>query len=143
MTDRASRSVRATGLLTAACVLCAGCSLLQPRAARPAPAGHPAPAHAGSPASRRQAPAPQLSVILPVSPARLQAAAALAGQFAAAYDTWSWQQAPAAWLAGLRPTTTSGLYAALTQAATIPGILAERDHARQSATATTTAAKDP
>jgi hypothetical protein len=80
-------------------------------------------------------------VILPASPARLEAADALAGRFAAAYNTWSWRQPPASWLAGLRPMTTSGLYAALTQAADIPGVLAQRDTARQAATGTTTGVK--
>jgi len=141
MTDHTARTLRAAGLLAAACLLCAGCSLLQPRTASPAPARHPAPAHATSAASPPQAPAPGLTAILPVSPARLQAAAALAGRFAAAYDTWSWRQPPAAWLAGLRPMTTSGLYAALAQAADIPGVLAQRDATRQAAAGTATTAQ--
>jgi hypothetical protein len=78
---------------------------------------------------------------LPFSPARLQAATVLAARFAAAYDTWSWRQLPAAWLAGLRPMTTSGLYAALIQAATVPGVLAQREATRQAARGTAVAAQ--
>jgi len=136
MTDHTARTIRAAGLLAAACAACAGCSLLQSPAASPAPARHPAPAHATSPPA---AASPGLAAILPFSPSRLQAAAALAGRFAGAYGTWSWRQPPAAWLAGLRPMASSGLYAALARAADIPGVLAQRDHARQAAAGTATA----
>ena len=97
------------------------------------------PAHATAPASPPAAASPGLAAILPFSPSRLQAAAALAARFAGAYGTWSWRQPPAAWLAGLRPMASSGLYAALAQAADIPGVLAQRDHARQAAAGTATA----
>ena len=136
MTDHTARTIRAAGLLAAACAACAGCSLLQSPAASPAPARHPAPAHATSPPA---AASPGLAAILPFSPSRLQAAAALAGRFAGAYGTWSWRQPPATWLAGLRPMASSGLYAALARAADIPGVLAQRDHARQAAAGTATA----
>jgi hypothetical protein len=142
MTDpaaRAIRAIRAAGLLAAACAACAGCSLPPSRAAGPAPARHPA--HATAPASPPAAASPGLTAILPFSPSRLQAAAALAARFAAAYSTWSWRQPPAAWLAGLRPMASSGLYAALAQAAATPGVLAQRDRARQAATGTATAAQ--
>jgi hypothetical protein len=132
-TARAIRAIRTAGLLAAACSACAGCSLLPSRAAGPAPARPPA--HATAPAGPPAAASPGLAAILPFSPSRLQAAAALAARFAAAYETWSWRQPPAAWLAGLRPMTSSGLYAALAQAADTPGVLAQRDHARQAATA--------
>jgi len=138
-TARAYRALRAAGLLAAACAACAGCSLLQSRAAGPAPARHPAPAHATAPASPPAAASPGLAAILPFSPSRLQAAAALAARFAGAYSTWSWRQPPAAWLAGLRPMASSGLYAALARAADIPGVLAQRDQARQAAAGTATA----
>ncbi len=131
MTDHTARAIRAAGLLAAACAACAGCSLLQSPAASPAPARHPA--HATAPAS------PGLAAILPFSPSRLQAAAAVAGRFAGLYGTWSWRQPPAAWLAGLRPMASSGLFAALARAADIPGVLAQRDHARQAAACTATA----
>jgi len=134
MTDRTARAARAAGLLAAASLLCAGCSLPPLRPASPPPSRHPA--RTASPASTPPAAAPGLAAILPFSPARLEAAAALAGRFAAAYDTWSWRQPPAAWLAGLRPMTGSGLYAALTRAADAPGVLAQRDAARQAAAAT-------
>ena len=137
MTDHAARTIRAAGLLAAACAACACCSLLQSPAAGPAPARHPA--HATAPASPPAAASPGLAAILPSSPSRLQAAAALAGRFAGAYGTWSWRQPPAAWLAGLRPMASSGLYAALARAADIPGVLAQRDHARQAAAGTATA----
>jgi len=137
-TTRTARAARAAGPLGAAALLCAGCSLLPLRPASPPPSRHPAPA--ATPASAPAAAVPGLAAILPFSPARLEAAAALAGRFAAAYDTWSWRQPPAAWLAGLRPMTASGLYAALTRAAGIPGVLAQRAAARQAAAGTATAA---
>ena len=139
MTDRTTRPIRAAVLLGAACMLCAGCSLLPSRPASPAPARHPA--HATAPASPPGAASPGLAAILPFSPSRLQAAAALAARFAAAYNTWSWQQPPAAWLAGLHPMASSGLYAALAWAAGTPGVLAQRDRARQAAAGTATAAQ--
>ena len=139
MTDHTARAIRAAGLLAAACAACAGCSLLPSPAASPAPARHPA--HATAPASPPAPASPGLAAILPFSPSRLQAAAALADRFAAAYTTWSWRQPPAAWLAALRPMASSGLYAALAQAATIPGVLAQRDHARQAAAGTAAAAR--
>jgi hypothetical protein len=128
-----SRAARAAALLAVAGLLCGGCSLL------PRPASSP-PARATAPASPRPATAaPPLSSILPFSPARLQAAAALAGRFTAAWDSWSWRQPPAAWLAALRPMTARSLYPALAQAAGTPGVLAQRNATHQTATATTSA----
>jgi hypothetical protein len=66
-------------------------------------------------------------------------AAGLAGRFTAAWGTWSWQQAPAAWLARLRPMAAASLEPALAQAAGDRGVLAQRTAARQNATATVTA----
>jgi hypothetical protein len=80
-----------------------------------------------------------LASLLPFSPARLQAAAGLAGRFTAAWDSWSWQQTPAAWLARLQPMAASGLYPALAQAAGDRGVLAQRAASRQVAVATVTA----
>ena len=137
MTDRI-RAARSGVLVAAVCLLCAGCSLLPARPA--APAGHPALAHRAAHLSSGQAPAPQ-STLLPFSPAQLQAAAALAMRFTAAYNTWSWQQPPAAWLAGLQPMTTSSLYGQLTQAAAIPSVLAQRNATQQAAAVTATSAQ--
>ena len=107
-------------------------------AASPAPASQPA--HATAPASPRPTTAaPPLASILPFPPARLQAAAVLAGRFTAAWDSWSWQQSPAAWLARLRPMAASSLDPALARAAGTPGVLAQRKAARQTAAATTSA----
>ena len=80
-----------------------------------------------------------LASLLPFSPARLQAAASLAGRFTAAWDSWSWRQSPAAWLAALRPMAAASLEPALAQAAGTRGVLAQRAAARQTATATVTA----
>jgi hypothetical protein len=80
-----------------------------------------------------------LASLLPFPPARLQAAASLAGQFTAAWDSWSWQQPPAAWLARLRPMTAASLEPALAQAAGDRGVLAQHAAARQTADATVTA----
>jgi hypothetical protein len=133
-----SRAVRTAALLAAAGLLCGGCSLLPRPAASPEPSSPPA--RATTPASPQPAtPAPPLASILPFPPARLQAAAALAGRFTAAWDSWSWRQSPAAWLAALRPMTASSLYPALAQAAATPGVLAQRKAARETAAATTSA----
>jgi hypothetical protein len=77
---------------------------------------------------------------LPFPPARLQAGAALAARFAVLWDSWSWRQAPAAWLAALQPMAAASLYPALAQAAGTPGVLAQRAATRQAATATVTSA---
>jgi hypothetical protein len=135
MTSRPAFAGCAAALLATA-GLC-GCSLLPQPAASPAPAGQPA--HTTTTASPPPAAAPPLAAILPFPPPRLQAAAILAGRFTAAWDSWSWQQSPAAWLAQLRPMAASSLYPALAQAAGTPGVLVQRKAARQTATATTRA----
>jgi hypothetical protein len=80
-----------------------------------------------------------LASLLPFSPARLQAAAALAGRFAADWDSWSWRQPAAAWLGRLRPMAAAALEPVLAQAAGDRGVLAQRAAARQIARATVTA----
>jgi hypothetical protein len=77
--------------------------------------------------------------LLPFSAAQLQAAAALAGQFTAAWDSWSWQQPPAAWLAALKPMTAASLETVLAQGAGDRGVLAQRTASHQTAVATVTA----
>jgi hypothetical protein len=136
MTSRPAVAGHAAALLTAAGLLC-GCSLLPQPAASPPSASPPAPTHTA--AGPRPAAAPPLAAILPFPPARLQAAAALAGRFTAAWDSWSWQQPPAAWLARLRPMAASSLYPALAATAGTPGVLAHRKAARQTAAAITSA----
>jgi hypothetical protein len=131
-----SRAGRAAGL-AAAGLACAGCSLL------PQPAGPTAPAsttaRSAAVATPRPAAAlPPLASLLPFSPARLQAAAVLAGRFTAAWDSWSWKQPPAAWLAALQPMAAASLEPALAQAAGDRGVLAQRAAARQVAVATVT-----
>ena len=138
MTSRAARAGRPR-LLAAAGLLCGGCSLLPHPAASPAaPASTTArPAATASPQPRqRRVP---LASLLPFRPARLQAAAALAGRFTAAWDSWSWRQPPAAWLAALQPMAAASLEPALAQAAGDRGVLAQRTAARQVAVATVTA----
>ena len=83
---------------------------------------------------------PAAAPVLPFSLARLQAAVTLAARFTAAWDSWSWRQPPAAWLAALKPMAAASLYPALAQAAGTPGVLAQRAAARQAATATVTSA---
>ncbi len=141
MTSRAARAARPAALLAAAGLTCGGCSLLPHPAASPAPASRP---RVPPCAFRRASPRPTASVpplasLLPFSPARLQAAAALAGRFTAAWDSWSWRQSPAAWLAALQPMAAASLDPALAQAAGDRGVLAQRAAARQTATATVTA----
>jgi hypothetical protein len=136
MTSRAARAWRAAGPLAAAGLACGGCSLLPQAAAPAAPGGTAArPAATASP----QPAAVPLASLLPFPPARLQAAVTLAAQFTAAWDSWSWQQAPAAWLARLRPAAAASLEPALAQAAAGRGVLAQRTAARQAAVATVTA----
>ena len=138
MTSRAARAGRAAGLLAAAGLLCGGCSLLPQAAGPAAPASTTArPAATASP--QPSAAAVPLASLLPFPPARLQAAASLAGRFTAAWDSWSWRQPPAAWLAALRPMAAASLEPALAQAAGDRGVLAQRAAARQVAVATVTA----
>jgi len=133
-----SRAGRVAGLLAAAGLLCGGCSLL------PQPTGPASPGGATARPSATASPHPaaaatSLASLLPFPPARLQAAASLAGQFTADWDSWSWQQAPAAWLAALQPMAAASLEPALAQAAGDRGVLAQRTAARQVAVATVTA----
>ena len=130
-----------TGRRTAACALaavlaagCAGCTSWQPP-----PASQPSRIASSRPATPPAAAAPALAVILPFSPARLQAATVLAGRWTASWDSWSWRQSPAAWLARLLPLAAAELRPALAQAAGTPGVLAQRDATRRAATATVTA----
>jgi hypothetical protein len=127
-----------TGRRPAACALaavlaagCAACTSWQPQPAlRPSHAASSPPPAPGSP--------PALAAILPFSPARLQAGVILADRWTASWDSWSWRQSPAAWLARLLPLAAAELRPALAQAAGTPGVLAERDATRQAATATVT-----
>ena len=139
VTSRATRAGRTAALLAAAALLCGGCSLLPHPAASLPPASRPAPVSAPASPRPAAAPVPPLASLLPFSPARLQAAAALAGRFTAAWDSWSWRQPPAAWLAALQPMAAASLEPALAQAAGDRGVLAQRTAARQTARATVTA----
>jgi hypothetical protein len=133
MTDRIIPALAALALTTA----CTACTALPPAPhQRATPAKPPSPAPA--PGRTAAAGVPGLAALLPASPAWIEAAAGLAARFATAYTTWSWTQPPAAWLAGLRPITTSQLYPALAQAAWTPGILAQRHHAHLAAAGTVT-----
>jgi hypothetical protein len=139
MTSRAARAWRAAAPLAAAGLLCGGCSLLPGPAASPAalPGTTARPAATASP--QPPAAAAPLASLLPFPPARLQAAASLAGRFTADWDSWSWKQPPAAWLARLQPMAAASLEPALAQAAGDRGVLARRTAARQTARATVTA----
>jgi hypothetical protein len=112
------RQAAAAAALAATAITCTACTLLQPPSrapARPRPAATRAPHPAATPT-------PGLAALLPVSPAQLQAAAALAARFAAAYDTCHPGQQPSAWLAQLRPMTAPQLYGALAQTAATPAL---------------------
>jgi hypothetical protein len=93
----------------AAGAICTACAL-------PPPAPPPAPAHPTAGRAAAQA-VPGLAALLPVSPDRLRAAAAMAAQFTTAYTTHSPGQTPGAWLARLAPMATAQLTAALARAA--------------------------
>jgi hypothetical protein len=58
-----------------------------------------------------------LAALLPVSPAQLEAAAALAARFTTAYTTHRPGRTPGGWLARLAPMATAQLTAALARAA--------------------------
>jgi hypothetical protein len=126
---------RAAVLLAAASLTLTGCAILRPGPASPPAGRHAAPAHSSEAAPSSAAPA-GADGLLPFTAAQLAAAATLAARFADAYSTWSWQQAPAAWLATLTPLTTSQLDGTLAQAAATPGLLTQRTQAHQTATAT-------
>ena len=134
MTSPAARAGRAAALLAAAGLACGGCSLLPRSAASRAAPASPAATAGPQPAAA----AVPLASLLPFPPARLQAAASLAGRFTAAWDSWSWRQAPAAWLAALQPMAAASLEPALAQAAGDRSVLARRAAARQVAVATVT-----
>lgn len=133
-----SRAGRAAGLLAAAGLACGGCSLL-PQSAGPAAPGGTTARPAATATPQPSTAAPPLASLLPFPPARLQAAASLAGRFTASWDSWSWRQPPAAWLAALQPMAAASLEPALAQAAGDRGVLAQRTAARQVAVATVTA----
>jgi len=95
----------------AAGAACTACALLTP--AQPPPA----PAHIAVGRAAAVRAVPGLAALLPVSPARLQGAAALGAQFTAAYVTHRLGQTPSAWLARLSPMATAQLTAALARAA--------------------------
>jgi hypothetical protein len=137
-----SRAARPAALLTAIALACGGCSLLPHPAASPAPASRPTsvrPASSAATGPRPAASAPALAWLLPFSAARLQAAAGLADRFTADWDSWSWRQSPAAWLAALQPMAAASLESVLAQAAGDRGVLAQRTASHQTAVATVTA----
>jgi hypothetical protein len=110
-----SRSLTRTALTvltTTAAVCAAGCAAPPPGHTQPGPRRTP---ECARPA---QAPAaPAIAALLPVTPARLHAGAALAARFAATYDTRQPGENPRAWLARLEPMSTPQLTAALAQTA--------------------------
>jgi len=114
-----SHARRGAGALAAGAAIvtsCAACALLPPR--QPGP-GRPRPA-ATSACPAPASPAAGPAALLPLGPAQLQAAAALAARFAAAYDTHRPGEPPSVWLARLAPMATSQLTGALTRAAATP-----------------------
>jgi len=138
MTSRAARAGRAAALLAAG-LACGGCALLPRTATSPAAPASTATRPAATASPPPAAVVPRLASLLPFPPARLQAAASLAGRFTAGWDSWSWQQSPTAWITRLRPMATASLQPALAQAAGDRGVLAQRAAAHQTAAATVTA----
>jgi hypothetical protein len=133
-----------TGRRIAACamavILAAGCAACTSR--QPTQGPRPPDCAVIPPATPRAAARPSpLTAILPFSAARLEAAVVLAGRFTASWDSWSWRQSPAAWLARLVPLAAGELRPALAYAADTPGLLAQRDATRQAATAIAIAAQ--
>jgi len=101
-------------MLAATAIGCAACAI-------PATSGG-TPARHGTVSHRSSAAAACPAVPLPVGPAGLRAAAALAGRFAAAYLTRAPGQSPAGWLARLAPMVTSQLYGTLARTADTPAL---------------------
>jgi hypothetical protein len=104
-------------MLAATATACAACAISHPPSSHP-PSGQRHPAAS----ARRPDPPSCPAVLLPVSPPGLQAAAALAARFAAAYDTRRPGEPPGAWLARLTPMATSQLAAALARTAATPAL---------------------
>jgi hypothetical protein len=103
--------------LAATAIGCTACASLFTVAVSPA-------RHQAVPGRHPAAACPTVSpiVALPVSPAGLRAAAALAARFAAAYLTRPPGQTPGRWLARLAPMVTSQLYAVLARTAAAPAL---------------------
>jgi hypothetical protein len=82
--------------------------------------------------------------LLPFTQQQLTSAAALAGKFTALYGTYRYNQPLAAYLARLKPLTTSALQAVLAQGAVAPGLLQQRGQGKSTVTtsATVTAIRD-
>lgn len=116
----AAAAASRTVVVTTVAAVCAACGLL-PQATRHA-AGRAQNEHQAA-APRRAATGPASpAAVLPVSPASLQTAAAVAARFAVIYDTVP-PGGPGAWLARLHPIVTGQLYGALARAAATPGLL--------------------
>jgi len=109
-TSTSRRTLTCLAVAAATAAACAACALLPP--GRPAPRPHPA-------ASPHPAAGPGPAALLSVSLPSLQAAAALAAQFTAAYGTRRPGQPPPAWLAALQPLATQQLAASLAATAAL------------------------
>jgi len=108
-------------VFTTVAAVCAACGLL-PQAPRHA-AGRTRDEHrVAAPRNAATGPASPAAALMPVSPASLQSAAAVAARFAGMYETVP-QGGPGAWLARLRPIVTGQLYGALARAVATPGLM--------------------
>jgi hypothetical protein len=101
-------------MLAATAIGCAACAI--PATSSGTPARRDTASH------RPLAAAACPAVPLPVGPAGVRAAAALAGRFAVAYLTRPAGGSPGQWLAGLAPMVTSQLYAVLAPTAATPAL---------------------
>jgi len=101
-------------MLAATAIGCAACAIPATPAARLA--RHDTASQCPAATAARQA------VPLPVSPAGVRGAAALAGRFAAAYLTRPAGGSPGQWLARLAPMVTSQLYGTLARTAATPAL---------------------
>lgn len=124
-------------LSACAAFVLAACGVLLPAHAHqtsaPASAGRrPSAVHSAPPAG------PDIYRLLPFTQQQLTSAATLAGRFTALYGTYRYNQPLTAYLARLKPLTTSSFQAVLAQGAAPPGLLQQR--ARGKTTATSSAA---
>ena len=145
--DRPSNA-RLFGLLRCIPAVCAAfvlaaCGVLVPaRAHQP-----PGPASAGrrpTAVRRTLSAGPGIYRLLPFTQQQLTSAATLAGRFTARYGTYRYNQPLTAYLARLKPLTTSSFQAVLAQGAAAPGLLQQRAQGKTTATtsATVTAIRD-
>ena len=107
--------------------------------ARPSGSAAPAPSTnppSTAPATGSASSAPNIYAWLPFSQADLAKAASVTEKFGAAYDTFSYQQSPTAYVAPMQSLASTELTSSLARAYSTPGVASQRTKQRQVSTAT-------